>query len=151
MIHTGAEICFKSGGWSVCTEGLKSTQAARESFTAWGPGARIRAPVGSRDKAPGGGPGGEEPGSSRIYCLNLFYFNTFFLKKSPIGKIVAWATLTYHSAHILRGGGLGAEPSGAPGPRLRVSLVGSRDNAYGNSRVQDFQSKILSKFFYFNT
>ena len=32
-----------------------------ECLTAWGPGARLRAPVGSRDEAPGRGSGGSAP------------------------------------------------------------------------------------------
>ena len=50
----------------------------------WGPGARSRASVGSRGKAPGGGPGAkplEAPGVYSMfnakYSLNLRYFNTF--------------------------------------------------------------------------
>ena len=38
--------------------------AQREALIGWGPGARLRAPVDSRGKAPGRGPGGEAPGSS---------------------------------------------------------------------------------------
>ena len=49
----------------------KSKRAMRASLAAWGPGARLRAPVGSRGKAPGGGPGGEAPGSSWAFqCRN---------------------------------------------------------------------------------
>ena len=35
----------------------------------WGPGARLRAPVGSRGGAPGGGPGGGAPGSSWVLAV----------------------------------------------------------------------------------
>ena len=49
---------------SACAECKKSKRATRASLTAWGPGVRLRAPVGSRGKAPGGGPEGEAPGSS---------------------------------------------------------------------------------------
>ena len=57
----------------------------------------LRAPMGSRSKASGGGPGGkalEAPGFYSIfnvkYCLDLFYFN----KILPIGKKVSWTTPT---------------------------------------------------------
>ena len=43
----------------------KKTQSAptRASLAAWGPGP-LKGPVGSRGKTPGGGSGGEAPGSS---------------------------------------------------------------------------------------
>ena len=44
---------------------LPKVQGMRASLAVWGLGARLRAPVGSRGKAPGGGPGGEALGSSR--------------------------------------------------------------------------------------
>ena len=45
-------------------QSAKNRRATCASLEAWGPVARLRAPVGSRGKAPGGGPGGEAPGSS---------------------------------------------------------------------------------------
>ena len=55
---------------------LKSTTFANlaPGLAAWGPGARLRAPVGSRGKAPGGSPGGEAPGSSCVFCFCKFLF-----------------------------------------------------------------------------
>ena len=47
----------------------RSERSGAERITAWGPGARLRAPVGSRGKAPGGGPGGSAPGSSRFLAF----------------------------------------------------------------------------------
>lgn len=44
-------------------------RSVAERITAWGPGARLRAPVGSRGKAPGGGPWGSAPGSSRFLAF----------------------------------------------------------------------------------
>ena len=47
-----------------CAKCKKSKRATRASLVAWGLGARLRAPVGSRGKDPGGGLGGEAPWSS---------------------------------------------------------------------------------------
>ena len=71
---------FTSGGsWSKCLEGqirvggkIQTAPKAlweREALppTAWGPGARLRAPGGVQGQRPGGGPGGEAPGSSAIF------------------------------------------------------------------------------------
>ena len=77
--------CFSRGGGVNCLcESLKSKRAALSSFTAWVPAARSRAPVGSRDKATGGDPGGEGPEAPRFnsivnakYCLNFFCVNTY--------------------------------------------------------------------------
>ena len=54
----------------------KNRSAQRASLAAWGPGARLRAPVGSRGKVPGGVPGGEceAPGSSCVFqCRNNIF------------------------------------------------------------------------------
>ena len=45
-----------------CTEGAPRARSA--SLNAWGPGARVRAPDVVQGQSPGGGPGGEAPGSS---------------------------------------------------------------------------------------
>ena len=47
----------------------RSERSERSVITAWGPGARLRALVGSRDKAPGGGRGGGVPGSSWVLAF----------------------------------------------------------------------------------
>ena len=47
-----------TGGWKIPLS-LRAKRAER--LAAWGPGARLRAPVGSRGKAPGGGSGGSAP------------------------------------------------------------------------------------------
>ena len=46
---------------------MKTERAKRaERLTAWGPGARSRAPGGVQGQSPGGGPGGRAPGSSWV-------------------------------------------------------------------------------------
>ena len=72
---------------------LKSKHAARESFTAWDPGACLRALMGSRDKDPGGGLGAKPPKLQGLTAFSLQ--NTVEIcsilthssyKFSPIGK-----------------------------------------------------------------
>ena len=48
---------------SVCAK-CKKEARLHASLATWGPGARSRALVGSRGKAPGGGSGGKAPKSS---------------------------------------------------------------------------------------
>ncbi|KAJ8024112.1 hypothetical protein HOLleu_36747 [Holothuria leucospilota] len=50
----------------MCTRSVHGEREAR-AHDGWGPGARLRAPGGVQGQSPGGGPGGEAPGSS----LNL--------------------------------------------------------------------------------
>ena len=69
--------------WRPITIAINLTQARRNEFsigaavlsmkakraerlTAWGPGARSRAPGGVQGQSPGGGPGGSAPGSSWV-------------------------------------------------------------------------------------
>ena len=59
--------------------GKKFSRAARNRarsarLTGWGPGARLRAPGGVQGQSPGGGPGGEAPGSSEVLA-NLLVKN----------------------------------------------------------------------------
>ena len=56
---------------SACAKCKKLKRATRASLAAWGPGARLRAPVGSRGKALDGDAGGEALGSSCAFqCRN---------------------------------------------------------------------------------
>ena len=49
---------------------MKAEWAKRaERLTAWGPGARLRAPGGVQGQSPGGGPGGSAPGSSWVLAF----------------------------------------------------------------------------------
>ena len=71
-----------------CAKCKKSKCATRASLAAWGPGARLRAPVGSRGKASGGGPGGEAP-EAPVY----FNADTAFPTQTYILQIVKLRTL----------------------------------------------------------
>ena len=64
----------------------KSKGATRASLAAWGPGARLKAPVGSRGKAPGGGPGGE----AQLLCISM---QKQHFSRKLIRKIVTLKTL----------------------------------------------------------
>ena len=120
----GAEICFQKWGYEMLVRKSNQSQCAvLSSFTVWGPGPRLRAPVGSRGKKPL-----ETPGFNSIfnakYCLNLFSFNTF-LSCSPIGK-----KLHGFTPLIRKWGSKGQSPLKFKG-------------------LQHFQCKILSKFVLF--
>ena len=51
----------------VCVQVERSERSERSVLTAWGPGARLRAPGGVQGQRPGGGPGGRAPGSSWVF------------------------------------------------------------------------------------
>ena len=59
--------------WRVRGKNLLFTKAERakpaERLTAWGPGARSRAPGGVQGQSPGGGPVGSAPGSSWVLAF----------------------------------------------------------------------------------
>ena len=59
----------------------------RASLAAWGPGARLRAPVGFRGKAPGGGPGGGVPGSSCAFQCGYTISNTNLYIRQIVNKL----------------------------------------------------------------
>ena len=74
----GRQSVWKSGGMiSYKKEQIAAWAAMRARsarLTAWGPGARLRAPGGVQGQSPGGGPGGEAPGSSEVLA-NLLVKN----------------------------------------------------------------------------
>ena len=77
---------------------VASTSSGVSPLMAGGPGARLRAPAGSRGRAPGGGPGGSAPGSSRILSIlkpfwMLFLAQLEHCRQAPRGVIVLF-TLT---------------------------------------------------------
>ena len=63
------------------------------TLTAWGPGARLRTPVGSRGNAPGGCPGGNAPPPESSWILGYLgalegiSWAIFLLKMKPIFHI----------------------------------------------------------------
>ena len=59
-----------------------------ERLTAWGPGARPRAPGGVQGQSPGGGPGGSAPGSSWVLAF----------VKGP--ERLSWKPFFFKSAYI---------------------------------------------------
>ena len=58
---------------------LTFTQSERSerSVAAWGPGARVRAPVGSRGETPGGGRGGKAAWSWRVLSFKMKWVAKF--------------------------------------------------------------------------
>jgi hypothetical protein len=80
----GVNLFWKVGGWFKVTVNMASvTIAARSaSHTAWGPGARLRAPV--------GGPGGKAPGS---FCHLTDSERRIGAKMSPI---------LWHKCHFMQ-------------------------------------------------
>ena len=88
-IHVGGGGCawacagfVTAGCWRkiVCVQVERSERSERSVLTAWGPGARSRAPGGVQGQRPGGGPGGRAPGSS--------WFSGFFRPQNASPRIV---------------------------------------------------------------
>ena len=79
---------FRKGGghhWK-CKWIERSERSERSVITAWGPGARLRAPGGVEGQSPGGSPEGRAPGSFRVFLhfniLKRAYFGNFFITLS---------------------------------------------------------------------
>ena len=98
---TKQSCCFKRGTFcmGVCRicycgvlnkNSVQVERSERSVLTAWGPGARSRAPGGVQGQRPGGGPGGRAPGSSWVFKTPKrlsshsfsFIFKTSFSAKS---------------------------------------------------------------------
>ena len=106
-MHFGAEVCFQkwgSGGDEVLMHKSKIEHAGQASFTVWGPGARSRAPVGSRGQGPGVSPGGKAPKALVLYSI----FNAKYCRKKETEYL-------YMNIPVLKVGVQGAKSSEAPG------------------------------------
>ena len=63
---------------------MRSVYREREARNEWSPGARLRAPGGVQGQSPGGGPGGEAPGSSWVLVFQKPQENCFERKFSSV-------------------------------------------------------------------
>ena len=86
----------------VMAKNLLSMKAERaERVTAWGPGARSRAPGGVQGQSPGGGPGGSAPGSSwvlaSVKCPERLSWKYFFFNQ-PTSAWYRNVSIKWHSS-----------------------------------------------------
>ena len=90
-----------AGCWRimVCVQVERSERSERSVLTAWGPGARSRAPGGVQGQRPGGGPGGQSPrkllgfqgfSDPKTPLLALFFF---YFKDKFFCKIIWYITI----------------------------------------------------------
>ena len=90
---------------SACAKCKKSKRATRANLSAWGPGARLRAPVGSRGKAPGGDPGNSCAFQCRnsISHANLYTYDCY-VKDIVANNVFTQVSYTQHAMPIIDGG-----------------------------------------------